>query len=40
MTTDYRFEGWLGKDKESVQRQMAWGAFEPKKWEEHDVDSK
>ena len=33
-----KFEGWLGKDAESVQGKMEWGAFEPKKWSEDDVD--
>ena len=36
--TDYKFEGWLGEDKSSVKGNMKWGAFEPKKWEEDDVD--
>ncbi|EMD92785.1 hypothetical protein COCC4DRAFT_61440 [Bipolaris maydis ATCC 48331] len=38
MTTDTKFEGWLGKDKESVKGKMEWGQFEPKKWTEDDVD--
>ncbi|TEA12103.1 NADP-dependent alcohol dehydrogenase 6 [Colletotrichum sidae] len=38
MTTDYKFEGWLGRSPESAQGKMEWGAFEPKKWTEHDVD--
>ncbi|KAH7161286.1 zinc-binding dehydrogenase [Dactylonectria macrodidyma] len=38
MATDYVFEGWLGRDPESVNGKMEWGAFEPKKWEEDDVD--
>lgn len=33
-----KFEGWLGKDEESVKGKMEWGAFEPKKWTEDDVD--
>ncbi|KAK2615107.1 hypothetical protein N8I77_001883 [Diaporthe amygdali] len=33
-----KFEGWLGKDEESVNGKMEWGAFEPKKWTEDDVD--
>ncbi|KAG0647590.1 NADP-dependent alcohol dehydrogenase VII [Hyphodiscus hymeniophilus] len=40
MSTDYKFEGWLGKDKQCAQGQMEWGEFEPKTWEEHDVDIK
>jgi len=30
MSTDYKFEGWLGYDKESVKGNMKWGEFEPK----------
>ncbi|KAF2758962.1 GroES-like protein [Pseudovirgaria hyperparasitica] len=36
--TDYEFQGWLGEDEKSVQGHMKWGKFEPKKWEEDDVD--
>lgn len=38
MATDYVFEGWLGRTPEAVNGKMEWGAFEPKKWEEEDVD--
>jgi D-arabinose 1-dehydrogenase-like Zn-dependent alcohol dehydrogenase len=39
MTThDYKFEGWLGHDVDSVNGKMTWGEFEPKQWEENDVD--
>lgn len=38
MSTDYKFQGWLGKDKDSVKGQMQWGEYEPKKWTEDDVD--
>ncbi|KAF2094525.1 zinc-binding dehydrogenase [Rhizodiscina lignyota] len=38
MATDYEFQGWLGKGPESVDGKMEWGAFEPKKWTENDVD--
>ncbi|KAF7549079.1 hypothetical protein G7Z17_g6636 [Cylindrodendrum hubeiense] len=38
MATDYIFEGWLGHSPEAVKGKMEWGAFEPKKWEEDDVD--
>ncbi|KAH8681756.1 zinc-binding dehydrogenase [Xylariales sp. PMI_506] len=34
----HKFQGWLGKTPESVQGQMEWGTFEPKKWTEDDVD--
>lgn len=33
-----KFEGWLGKTPESVNGKMEWGAYEPKKWTEDDVD--
>jgi alcohol dehydrogenase (NADP+) len=35
---DTKFQGWLGKDKNSVEGKMIWGDFEPKKWSEDDVD--
>lgn len=34
----YKFEGWLGHDVNSVNGKMTWGEFEPKPWEENDVD--
>lgn len=37
MSTDYKFEGWCGLDKDAVGN-MKWQAFEPKKWSEDDVD--
>src|SRR5688572_11598490 len=37
-TEDYKFEGWLGHDEKSVHGNMVWGDFEPKPWEENDVD--
>ncbi|QGI58027.1 hypothetical protein CEK27_000152 [Fusarium fujikuroi] len=40
MSTDYEFKGWLGRDPSSVQGKMEWDTFEPKKWEENDVDIK
>lgn len=38
--TSYTFEGWLGHDANAVDGGMQWGAFEPKKWDENDVDIK
>lgn len=32
-STDYKFEGWLGHNPESVKGNMKWGEFEPKKWD-------
>ncbi|RDI90004.1 hypothetical protein Vi05172_g858 [Venturia inaequalis] len=40
MTTDYKFEGWMGLDPKSVDGNMKWQSYEPKKWEETDVDIK
>ncbi|GJC96746.1 cinnamyl alcohol dehydrogenase [Colletotrichum higginsianum] len=37
-TTDYKFEGWLGLDKSAADGNMVWREFEPKPWEETDVD--
>ena len=38
--TDYKFEGWQGNDAESANGNMTWGEFQPKKWEDDDVDIK
>jgi threonine dehydrogenase-like Zn-dependent dehydrogenase len=38
MTTDYKFEGWMGEDERSAEGNMVWQEYEPKKWEETDVD--
>ncbi|QIW98455.1 hypothetical protein AMS68_003973 [Peltaster fructicola] len=38
MTTDYKFEGWMGLDKESVKGKMVWQEYKPKPFEETDVD--
>lgn len=40
MSGNYKFQGWLGLDKESAQGKMVWQEFEPKKFEETDVDIK
>ncbi|KAJ5769253.1 hypothetical protein N7520_003812 [Penicillium odoratum] len=40
MATDYKFEGWMGLDPSSAQGNMVWQEFEPKEWEETDVDIK
>lgn len=37
---DYKFEGWLGNDAASADGKMVWGEFEPKPWEENDIDIK
>lgn len=38
--TDYKFEGWCGLSPEAGQGKMVWQEFEPKPWEETDVDIK
>ncbi|KAJ5970750.1 uncharacterized protein N7479_000668 [Penicillium vulpinum] len=38
--TDYKFEGWMGLDPSSAEGNMVWQEFEPKEWEETDVDIK
>ena len=40
MSTDYKFQGWLGLDKSAVEGKMKWQSYEPKTWEETDVDIK
>jgi D-arabinose 1-dehydrogenase-like Zn-dependent alcohol dehydrogenase len=37
--TDYAFQGWMGLDKDSIGN-MKWQTYEPKPWEETDVDIK
>ncbi|KJZ73110.1 hypothetical protein HIM_07494 [Hirsutella minnesotensis 3608] len=38
MSTDYKFEGWMGLDPSSAEGNMVWKEYEPKPWEETDVD--
>ncbi|KAJ5565989.1 hypothetical protein N7535_007627 [Penicillium sp. DV-2018c] len=38
--TEYKFEGWMGLDASSSEGKMVWQEFEPKEWEETDVDIK
>lgn len=40
MDTGYKFEGWVGEDTSSAQGKMVWKDYEPKKWEETDIDIK
>ncbi|KAF7540379.1 hypothetical protein G7Z17_g12218 [Cylindrodendrum hubeiense] len=40
MSTDYTFEGWMGEDPSSAEGNMVWKEYEPKPWEETDVDIK
>ena len=38
MSTDYKFEGWAGFDKDSVKGNLKFIDYEPKKWNEDDID--
>lgn len=38
MSTNYKFEGWMGDDEKAAEGNMVWREYEPKKWEETDVD--
>ncbi|KAH8599109.1 putative NADP-dependent alcohol dehydrogenase C 2 [Bisporella sp. PMI_857] len=40
MTTDYKFQGWMGQNKESATGKLVWQEYEPKTWAEDDVDIK
>ena len=40
MSSNYRFQGWLGFDKSSAEGKMVWREFEPKPFEDSDVDIK
>jgi len=39
-STDYKFQGWMGLDKESVKGNMVLQEFTPKPFEETDIDIK
>lgn len=40
MSTDYKFQGWLGHDPSAADGNMKWETYEPKKWDESDIDIK
>ncbi|QUC21322.1 uncharacterized protein UV8b_05565 [Ustilaginoidea virens] len=40
MATEYKFEGWMGLDADSANGNMVWQEYEPKPWEETDIDIK
>jgi len=40
MSTDYKFQGWMGLDPKAVDGNMKWQSYEPKEWKETDVDIK
>jgi alcohol dehydrogenase (NADP+) len=35
---NYKFQGWMGLDKEAVKGNMVWKEYTPKTWEETDID--
>ncbi|KAK9323666.1 quinone oxidoreductase [Lipomyces orientalis] len=39
-TEDYKFEGWMGLDPSSAEGKMVWQEYEPKVWEDNDIDIK
>lgn len=40
MTQNYKFEGWMGLDSSAGDGNMVWKEYEPKTWEETDIDIK
>jgi hypothetical protein len=40
MSLSYKFQGWMGLDKESAKGKLVWQEYEPKTWTEDDVDIK
>lgn len=38
MVADSAFEGWCGLTADSAEGNMQWQGFQPKAWEETDVD--
>jgi hypothetical protein len=40
MSAPYKFQGWMGLDKDSVKGNMVWQEYEPKTWTEDGVDIK
>jgi alcohol dehydrogenase (NADP+) len=40
MSIPYKFQGWMGLDKDADKGKMVWQEYEPKTWTEDDVDIK
>lgn len=40
MATPYKFQGWIGHNAEAAKGKMVWEEFEPKPFEENDIDIK
>jgi alcohol dehydrogenase (NADP+) len=39
-SSSYKFQGWLGLDKDAANGKMVWQSYEPKSFEVADVDIK
>ncbi|KAL8864493.1 MAG: hypothetical protein Q9174_007333 [Haloplaca sp. 1 TL-2023] len=39
MTTDYKFQGWMGLDPSAAKGNMKWQSYEPKTWDERDASA-
>jgi alcohol dehydrogenase (NADP+) len=37
-SSDHKFEGWVGLDKDATDGKLVWQEYEPKPWEETDID--
>lgn len=35
---EYKFEGWQALDASAAEGKMVWQEFQPKRWEETDID--
>jgi hypothetical protein len=40
LAPDYKFEGWQALDASAAEGNMVWREFEPKRWEDTDIDIK
>ncbi|KAI5455768.1 NADP-dependent alcohol dehydrogenase [Mariannaea sp. PMI_226] len=40
MTAAHKFEGWIAQNPSAADGKMVWGPFQPKAWEETDIDIK
>lgn len=37
-SADYKFEGWMGLDANAAKGNMVWQSYEPKAFQETDID--
>lgn len=40
MSQNYEFKGWMGLDKDCINGKLVWQSFDPKPFEEDDIDIK